>query len=367
MGSTDGPRCELASCGELGLLTAPLPFAEGGVGLGSEPGTHAAATHLLAALGSGDLALGRIYEGHLNALLLLRAYGTAEQMVRLAEECRNGALFAVWNTGSADLLKLEPTGNGVYRFEGVKTFATAADFVQRPIVTAELPGGGWQMCCPRLPLLPVAIQREFWHPLGMESSESFGIDFTGATVAEADLIGAPGDFYRDPLFRGGAIRFSAVQAGAAFRLHSLFAEWLRSTQRGEDPWQLARLADVAMLSRGMRLWLDWAAATAEDCFLQADAALSDRMVDCANMTRLAIESACTEIMQHVTVGVGARGLLQPHRFERILRDLTMYLRQPAPDQTRASVGRAALLGIGHADPAGKGGSGSNDEREGRVG
>ena len=50
-------------------------------------------------------------------------------------------------------------------------------------------------------------------------------------------------------------------------------------------------------------------------------------------------------MRHTTVGVGAHGLLRPHRFGRWIRDLTMYLRQPAPDQTLADVGRAALRNL----------------------
>jgi hypothetical protein len=37
--------------------------------------------------------------------------------------------------------------------------------------------------------------------------------------------------------------------------------------------------------------------------------------------------------------VGMRGLLHPHPIERIGRDLTLYLRQPAPD--------AALTGAGN--------------------
>ncbi len=66
------------------------------------------------------------------------------------------------------------------------------------------------------------------------------------------------------------------------------------------------------------------------------------MIRCGDMTRLAVERAATAIMSHVITGVGARGLLQPARFERILRDLTMYLRQPSPDTTLADVGRSAL-------------------------
>ncbi len=37
--------------------------------------------------------------------------------------------------------------------------------------------------------------------------------------------------------------------------------------------------------------------------------------------------------------VGARGLMRPQPFERIHRDLTFYLRQPAPDATVVDIGQ----------------------------
>jgi hypothetical protein len=40
--------------------------------------------------------------------------------------------------------------------------------------------------------------------------------------------------------------------------------------------------------------------------------------------------------------VGARGLNKPFHFERIIRDLTIYLRQPAPDAALADAGRYVL-------------------------
>jgi hypothetical protein len=178
--------------------------------------------------------------------------------------------------------------------------------------------------------------------MGMESSESFGIDFTGERVETEDLVGQPGDFYRDPLFRGGAVRFAAVHAGAVLRLHVLFTEWLHKMRRGDDPYQVARLGEVAMLAQQAALWVEKAAGVAEECLFREEKAWSDRMVECANMTRVAMERIATRTMQLVTEGVGAHGLLQPARFERVIRDLTMYLRQPAPDQALADVGRASL-------------------------
>lgn len=341
LGLQTAPKRELERCGELGLLAACLPVDDGGLGIGLEPGTQSMLLRLLSAVGGADLALGRLLEGHINGLLLVNKYGSAEQKHRLAEDVHNGMLSGVWNTGAPELLRLQPDGPG-YRFEGVKTFATGAAFVRRPIVTADLPGRGWQMTVPRMEVLNPAIDRSFWHPLGMESSESFGVDFTGGMVRDADLIGQPGDFYRDPMFRGGAIRFAAVQAGAVLRLHVLFAEWLEEMRRGEDPYQIVRLGDVAIAAQEAVLWVEKAAAVAEECFFREDKPHVDRMIECANMMRVAIERLATLVMQKVTAGVGAHGLLQPQRFERVIRDLTMYLRQPAPDATLAAVGKASL-------------------------
>ena len=151
------------------------------------------------------------------------------------------------------------------------------------------------------------------------------------------------------------MRFAAVQAGAVLRLHVLFAEWLHRMRRGDDPYQVARLGEVSMLAQQAALWVEKAGKVAEECLFREEEAWSERMVECANMTRLAIERIATRTMQLVTEGAGAHGLLQPARFERVIRDLTMYLRQPAPDQTLADVGRASLRkGERAKDGVGKG-------------
>lgn len=341
LGLAAAPKREIERCAELGLLTAPLPVTEGGLGLGTLSGTHATLMRVLAAIGGGDLALGRIYEGHVNGLLLVQRYGSIEQMSRLAEDVRAGMISGVWNTGKPELLRLVPDPKG-YRLEGEKTFATGVAFVQRPIVTAEIPGCGWQMALLRMEDLSASIDRSFWHPLGMENSESYGVDFTGGHIQKDALIGGPADFYQDPMFRGGAVRFAAVQAGAIIRLHALFAEWLDEMGRGDDPYQLARLGEVAIAAQGAAMWVEKAAAVSEESSYRTDKTQVERVVECANMMRVAIERLGTSVMQKVTAGVGAHGLLQPARFERIIRDLTMYLRQPAPDATLAAVGRSSF-------------------------
>ena len=344
LGLNTAPVRELERFAELGLMMAPFPRALGGLGLGTEIGGTLPLLRLLAIAGGADLAIGRIVEGHVNGILLVHRYGTAQQLERLAKETRAGLLSGVWNTGGPEPLRLHESSQDDFRYDGIKTFATGAAFIQRPIVTAELhdPDGralGWQMTIPRLDEVSANLDRSFWHPFGMESSESFQIDFSEITIHGQDLIGKPGDFYRDPMFYGGTIRFAAVQAGAVLRLHAMFANWLNQRGRTDDPYQAARLGDVAILAQEAVLWIEKAAAVADQSFHRSEKGHVERMHECADMTRTAILRIATRVIQLVTEGVGAHGLLQPFRFERVLRDLTMYLRQPAPDYVVATIGR----------------------------
>ena len=56
---------------------------------------------VLAAVGRGDLSVGRIFEGHVNALFLIHMFGRAEQRAHYRTLAAGGALFGVWNTDAA--------------------------------------------------------------------------------------------------------------------------------------------------------------------------------------------------------------------------------------------------------------------------
>ena len=69
---------------------------------------------------------------------------------------------------------------------------------------------------------------------------------------------------------------------------------------------------------------------------------SERIVAYVNMARTAIERICLDTIELVERSVGARGLLRAPPVERLVRDLTLYLRQPVPDAALADAGRYAL-------------------------
>ncbi len=297
-------------------------------------------------LGSGNLSVARLYEGHANALLLVQTFGNAAQIARLAADARDGRrLFAVWNTEAADGVRLLPAGESGFLLAGAKTFASGAGHVSRPLLTGALPDGGWQMVVLAMDQLRPQIDERWWRPLGMRASASFKIDLTGIRVGPDDLIGGPGDYYRQPWFSGGAIRFAAAQLGGAAALLDAARTELRAIERTNDPLQQGRIGQAAISVQSGELWLREAARMADDSSLGGTTAghvSDDQMVTFANMVRTAIERICLDVLEIVERSVGARGLLQPHPIERIGRDLTLYLRQPAPDAALADVGQHAL-------------------------
>jgi alkylation response protein AidB-like acyl-CoA dehydrogenase len=335
------PDAEFGWLAAAGLLALTLP----GEPLDFARPQTARLLHLLKRIGAGNLAVGRVYEGHLNALYLIHLFATPAQRARwFADVQQHDRLFSVWNTQAQDGVRIRTIAPGRYRLDGCKTFCSGADRVQRPLITADWTDAdrrGWQMCIvPTEQPRPIPQDAQFWQPLGMRASASFKLDFTGIELTDNDLLGPPDAYYRQPYFGGGAIRFAAVQLGGAEALFDATRAFLATMHRTDDVMQQARLAEMACLIESGNQWLR-AAGEKTDAWRQTNAD-PVQTVTYANMTRTAIEQICLSMMPLAERCVGARGLLRPLPFERIHRDLTMYLRQPAPDATRLDIGRYAL-------------------------
>ena len=146
---------------------------------------------LLAAVGRGDLSVGRIFEGHVNAVYLIRQFGSAAQAAYYRRITGGGGIFGVWNTDApADPLCIVDG-----RFEGKKSFASGVDGLSHAIVTV---GGdaGRQMLM--VPTDPLGVDRGWWRPLGMRASGSHVADFTGLRVEPGWMLGRTDDYVRQP-------------------------------------------------------------------------------------------------------------------------------------------------------------------------
>jgi alkylation response protein AidB-like acyl-CoA dehydrogenase len=344
------PAEEFALIADSGWLAAPLRQDLGGWGLGIESAKTGDLLKLLKYLGQGNLAVGRIYEGHVNALQLIQTFGTAEQISAYAADARDRhKIFGVWNAEAADGVKVFPLENGGCRLEGSKTFCSGCGYVDRPFVNGVLPDGSWQMCVVPMEAVATLSDPSWWNPSGMRATASYKVDFTGVQLSPEALIGQPGDYFRQPWLSAGVVRFAAVQLGGAEALFNEARKFLQSLDRLQDPYQEERFGKMAIAIESANLWLKNAAA-----FLTAYSPTfaggltephpqAQRLVAYANMVRTVVEQVCMEVIQLCERSVGTRGLLPPNPMERIIRDLTLYLRQPAYDAALVSAGKYALL------------------------
>ena len=316
------PAADVASLHEAGLLTAVLPVKCGGAGL-----TGLSLSDVLRSIGSGSLPLGRLFEGHVNALELVLRYGNPQRIELVAEEARAGKLFGVWNTDDANGLRLIHA-HGRSWLEGRKILASGAGHIERPLVTATDENGRRLMVLPKLGA-PDRADLAGWTAHGMRASATGAVDFTGVEIQPLEIVGREGDYERQPWFSAGAWRFAAVHLGGMERLFDLLRRHLQETNRGKDPHQAARLGQGAMAVETARLWVAQAASTAE-ALLGSRA--PEQLVAYVNLARLAVEAAALDLMQLVQRSVGLQAFMRPNPIERISRDLATYLRQPGPDR-----------------------------------
>ena len=320
----------------------------GGLGLGYETGHTEELLMLLKEIGRGNLVIGRIYEGHVNALQLIQTFGTSEQIEAYATDAKRNKIFGVWNAEAQDGVNIIPLDNGKYRLEGSKTFCTGCGYIERPFVNGKLPDGGWQMCIVPMDEVETVADPDWWQPAGMRATVSYKVDFTGVEVEQSSLIAKPGDYFRQPWLSAGVIRFAAVQLGGAEALFDATRQYLQKLNRCDHPYQQERLGKMAIAIESGTLWLRGAAQLIDSYapvfggYVEDNHRTASKLVAYANMVRTAIEQICMDTIQLSQRSIGTLGLLPPEPMERIIRDLTLYLRQPAFDIAVTDVGKYVL-------------------------
>ncbi|MDJ0275916.1 acyl-CoA dehydrogenase [Sphingomonas sp. 2R-10] len=282
----------------------------------------------LYAVGRDDLPLGRLFEGHVDAMQIVSRYGSAQQEAALPEN----AVLGVWNADlPGDPLRLDGD-----RLIGGKSFASGAGILSHALVSVDADGGR-QLLLLDLTHTPPAIDRSFWRVVGMQRSETHQVRWAGAAIGADERVGQPGDYVREPWFSGGALRFAAVQAGGIAGLVDATRDHLVATGRADDPHQAGRLARLHAL--GMTA-ADAVRRAAEGWF--GDQAARLPLVSAA---RVAVYAAGGEAVLVAQEAVGVSALFVDHPLAAKLTDLSVYLRQPGPDAQRMRVGAAVAAGV----------------------
>jgi alkylation response protein AidB-like acyl-CoA dehydrogenase len=323
---------------DAGVLAAPIPQADGGLGWGTEAQHNATFCEALMAVGRTSLSLGRIYEAHVNAIRLIHRYGQAPVREAAWSDVRGGHLFALWVAPSPGPVRLRRSG-AQWRVSGSKGYGTAAGFASRAIVTAIDEDDAERMVLIDATRTSV---RDVPPPMhGMRGTSTRPVSFD-IEVSDEQFVGGAGDYVREPEFSAGAWRTTAVTAGGLQALVYETAAQLRARDRHRDPHQSARLGRLFILAQSAAMW---AAAAAERVAMPGVA--TDDLTAFVNLARIAVEQACLEAIPLVQRSLGIASVLMSNPVEVLIRDIDTYLRQPAADE---ALSEAAMRFAEHGMP-----------------
>jgi hypothetical protein len=204
---------------------------------------------------------------------------------------------------------------------GEKWFCSAAGSARQALITAQTEAGS-QMVLVATAAVPVTDRGV--KLAGMRAAATGSVDLNGSALHEDALIGAPGDYLREPAFSTGAWRNFAVALGGLAALIDTAKDQLRARGRADHPFQRMRFGQSVIAHETGRLWL-------QEAVKRVDSAPADEAVAYVNLARTAVESACLDALRHVQRSLGLAAFMQGSTVERVARDLATYLRQPAPD------------------------------------
>lgn len=300
---------------------------------GSEHTSRTTLMDWLRFVGRADLSVGRLYEGHINAVQLIGWYGSASQRRTLRANLDAGKYYGVWASEPPPGVKLKSTAGG-YQLDGSKSFASGAGHIDFAIVTAQ--GDAQHRSIVIVPANdPARTDSSGWQVRGMRATLSGSYDLTGLHVSQDDIIGKPGDYDSEPRFTAGAWRFLAVQLGGIEALVMEMRAAMSDAARG-DPLQRLKFANAVEAMRTAYFWVDASARMFEQGDPDASAFV--------RMARGVVERSATQVMNDAARLIGTRSAFDGQRIDKITRDLSLYLRQAGPDYARD---QAALAWLDH--------------------
>jgi alkylation response protein AidB-like acyl-CoA dehydrogenase len=313
------PGVSIKRLADAGLLISPLP---------GDGGNETLCDRLIWA-GRSSLTVGRLYEGHVNAAVLLGIYGSRENRAMMKAAAEQGLIAGVWNAQRGKGVTAKRCEGG-WILEGSKIFCSGAGSLRYPVITASIDDeAGVLMMMPDMHNAAATVDLSQWHPAGMRGTATGTVTFERFFVPDRAVVGQPGDYYRSPIFSGGAWRVLAVQFGGLQHIVRLHAQRLIDWGRCDNPDIRARFAVAAQNLELARLLVREASRRAADAAFGA--AAIDAYVDNARAT---FEQLALAVIETTRRNIGLASFIKPDPLDLVIRDLETYLRQPFLDASR---------------------------------
>jgi alkylation response protein AidB-like acyl-CoA dehydrogenase len=295
---------------------------------------------LVRRVAGADGSVGRIFDGHINAVERLAVQAPGAVGDRELTRVRAGeSLLGVWGgepvpgEGPAAELRRGHHGEVV---RGVKTFCSGAGGVQRALVLVRDPDADSETG-PALVLVDVsdrervAVDTGWYRARGLVASASHRVVFHDAPVLAR--LGPPGAITVQPWFARDALRTAASWAGMADTAVAAALTGLRERPRSGDLEALAA-GRILTAQRTIDVWLAAAAA-----------AMDDGAADLARIAlhgRAAIADHCRTLLDEAARACGSHPFATAGALDRARRDLQLFLMQHRLEPMLARAGAAVL-------------------------
>ena len=349
------PREDFDDLYAAGLLAPCVPREHGGLHLGPYRGDAFTLWMMTKELAKADLSLARCWEGHANSLVILDGIASDEQKARwFAGVVERGEMWVAWSGEPQSRALGEKPRFGTYvervdggwLLNGTKAFCTSAGGARWAIllVNSAGPGGARHASGSPDTLLLLAVDLtdpsisfdgSWWNPIGMRATVSHAARFEKTFIPDANVIGAPGRYLNEGWQTCFAPHYAASFLGAAEAALDYALAYVRTQNKGDDPYVQHHLATMSMHVDSGHLWLRHVATLWEQGAVEEAQLAGSR-------ARHLVEHFAEETVSHAVRACGARSLNRPSALERIHRDLAMYIRHDNDDQVLATVGRALV-------------------------
>ena len=283
-----------------------------------------------------DGSVGRIFDGHLNAVERLAVQAPTEVRDReLAAVATRRMRAGVWGGDPArgegpPATVLELDGADVLR--GVKTFCSGAGGLDRALILARQAADGPPLAVwVDLTDSRVEVDPSWFRSHGLRASVSHRVIFRDAPVIAR--FGPAGSLAAQPWFSRDALRTAASWAGMAdTAVHAALDEIAERPGRG--PLEALAAGRILTAQRAIDLWIERGARAMD--------AGEEALPDIAVQARVGIADACWMLLDEAARACGSRPFARGGALDRARRDLEVFLLQHRLDPLLARLGEAEL-------------------------
>jgi alkylation response protein AidB-like acyl-CoA dehydrogenase len=275
---------------------------------------------------SVDLSVGRLVEGHCDAIAIL----AEAAMLPVSEH----STYGVWAARSPGINTVAERVAGGWRLSGSKDFCSGSGIIERALVTAEAPDG-YRIFDLNVSEQVSKVHEDSWPAVGMADSMSHRLDFDGPVISDDCAVGGAGFYVGRPGFWFGAAGVAACWYGGGL---GLVEGLMHSLPREPNAHVQADLGVAIARIEAMHAVLHRAAEAIDVDPADAGGGAHFR----ALATRQAVHDMSLEVLARVGSAGGARPLCLDEDQSRRAADLFVYLSQHHGGSDAAELARLAM-------------------------